>query len=129
MYNRNCMKIYIICPVRNVTEEQVQEIANYVASLELDGHQVHYPPRDVEQNDPTGWGIVTTHAMAMRNADRVDVFWDNTSKGSHADLGMAIIEKKWVKLVKSYQEDWDGKSYIKVMKIMETEYAKETENV
>lgn len=128
MYNKGSMKIYIICPVRNVTEEQIQEVADYVASLELDGHQVHYPPRDyVDPNDPTGFGIVTCHAIAMRNADRVDVFWDNTSKGSHADLGMAIIERKWVKLVKSYQEDVEGKSYIKVMKIMEIDYAKEVE--
>jgi hypothetical protein len=118
------MKIYVICPVRNVTEEQIEEVRDYVAQLEAEGHDVHYPPRDVEQDDPTGWGIVMGHGNAMKEADRVDIFWDKTSSGSHFDLGMAWSLEKDIKLVKTYQEDGEGKSYVKVMRQWE-----ETEHV
>ena len=113
------MYIYIVCPVRNVTLEQTKEIDNYVVSLEREGHKVHYPPRDVNQNDETGINIVDSHKAAMRDANRVDIFWDKTSSGSHFDLGMAIMASKDIKLVKTYQEDNAGKSYVKVMKILE----------
>lgn len=101
--------------------EQKEEIDNYVSGLEKDGHKVHYPPRDVNQDDPTGWGIVMAHRIAMKNCDRIDIFWDKTSTGSHCDLGMAIMDFKKVKLVKSYQEDSEGKSYLKVIKQLERE--------
>ena len=113
------MKIYVICPVRNVTEEQTEQIKQYVADLETEGHEVHYPPRDVNQECDTGWNIVTQHKAAMEACDRVDIFWDKTSSGSHFDLGMAFMANKAVKLVHLYQEDGAGKSYVKVMRIME----------
>ncbi len=113
------MYIYIICPVRNVTEEQKKEIEEYVAKLEAEGYKVHYPPRDVNQNSESGIGIIMGHKEAMEKVDRVDIFWDKTSSGSHFDLGMAIMANKNIKLVKTYQEDNPGKSYVKVMKILE----------
>ncbi len=113
------MYIYVVCPVRNVTKEQTQEIDDYVAELEREGHRVHYPPRDVNQDDETGINIVKAHMKAMKAVDRVDVFWDKTSSGSHCDLGMAIMADKPIRLVKTYQEDSAGKSYVKVIKIME----------
>ena len=114
------MYIYVICPVRNVTEEQTKEIADYVAALEKEGHRVHYPPRDVNQNDETGINIVGAHMAAMRAVNRVDIFWDKTSSGSHFDLGMAMANGKRIKLVKTYQEDNPGKSYVKVMQTIES---------
>lgn len=113
------MKIYIICPVRNITESQVAEIENYVAELEKQGYKVHYPPRDVNQNDETGYNICEAHRYAMYTCDRVDIFWDINSKGSHFDLGMAFALKKEWKLVKAFQEDNSGKSYLKVIKLVE----------
>lgn len=110
------MKVYIICPVRNVTDEQKQEIEDYVKKLEEEGNEVHYPPRDVEQDDPTGVGICDSHLAAMAVSERVDVFWDVESSGSHFDLGMAYAMRKILKLVKAYKEDNDGKSYLKVIK-------------
>jgi len=107
--------IYIICPVRNITKEQEKEIAHYVMEMELEGHTVHFPQRDVDQNDPTGTTICSLHAQAMTAATRVDVFWDRTSSGSHFDLGMAYILRKRIKIVKLYQPDSEGKSYVKVM--------------
>lgn len=82
-----------------------------------DGYDVHNPKYAVDQNDETGYGICLGHLEAMRIADRVDVFWDVTSKGSHFDLGMAFALKKPIRLVKLYQPDNEGKSYAKVMRI------------
>ena len=109
------MKIYLICPVRNITPEQQQEIFNYVVLLESKGQKVHYPPRDVDQEDPTGWTICKKHCEALIKSDEVHIFWDVSSKGSHFDLGMAFALDKKLKLVKAYQPDNEGKSYLKVI--------------
>lgn len=107
---------YIICPVRNISLEQQKEIDGYVLSLEKQGINVHYPPRDVEQNDPTGFNICFSHRQALLISDEVHIFWDINSKGSHFDLGMAFALGKKLVLVKSYQPDNEGKSYLKVIK-------------
>jgi hypothetical protein len=110
------MKIYLICPVRNITEEQNQEIKEYVELMERDGNKVHYPPRDVNQNDETGYNICLSHKTAIVSCDRVDIFWDVHSSGSHFDLGMAFSLNKKIKLVKAFIEDSNSKSYLKVIK-------------
>lgn len=109
------MKIHLICPVRNVTEEQQKEIDDYCAQLEKEGHVVHNPKYAVDQNDPTGLNICLGHYESMKISDRIDIFWDCDSKGSHFDLGMAFALGKKVKVVKLYKPDNDGKSYAKVM--------------
>ena len=122
------MNIYIICPVRSVTKEQQQEIDNYALSLEKEGHFVHNPKYAVDQNDATGWGICSGHLDFMRQADRVDIFWDVYSSGSHFDLGMAFALGKPVKLVRQYHEDGEGKSYAKVIMEMEARFAIQPNN-
>jgi len=111
--------IYIICPVRGLNEIQKTAIENYVALLERDGYQVHFPPRDVDQTDPVGLTICLGHLKALKKSDRVDIFWDVNSKGSHYDLGMAFALGKKLKLVKTYQPDTAGKSFLKVIKALE----------
>ena len=113
------MKIHLICPVRGVTEEQQKEIDDYAAQLEKEGHTVHNPKYAVDQDDATGMGICAGHLLSMQSANRVDVFWDVNSKGSHFDLGMAFALNKAIKLVKIYQPDNEGKSYVKVMQSIE----------
>ena len=115
------MKIFIICPVRNVTEGQQKEIDEYVEKLESEGHEVHYPPRDVDQSDPVGYDICSAHRKAMEESDRVDIFWDSKSTGSHFDLGQAFALGVPWKLVKTYQEDTEGKSFEKMIRKWEEE--------
>ncbi len=114
------MRVYLICPVRNISPGQQQEIEQYVYGLEINGYVVHYPPRDVEQNDPTGVDIVLAHRQAMKNCGRVDIFWDVNSSGSHFDIGMAIILGKKLRLVKAFQDDSEGKSYLKVIQELQS---------
>lgn len=108
--------IYLVCPVRNVTPELSEQIAKYVSNLEKLGANVHYPPRDVDQNDPTGERICRAHLAAMERATEVHVYWDVESKGSHFDIGMAYALGKKIVPVFCVRPD-SGKSYWKVMNI------------
>lgn len=86
------MKIYLICPVRNASKEQVDGMRAYVYRVEAEGHEVHWPQRDVDQrNDDGGVRICYEHRAAMHECDRVDIWWDPFSTGSHFDLGMAFM--------------------------------------
>lgn len=121
--------IYLICPVRNITPEQQTIIDEYVKHLEIKGFEVHYPPRDVDQDDPTGMGICLAHAEAMERCGYVHIFWDGKSTGSHFDLGMAFMAHKPVYLVQSFTPDNEGKSYFKVIREMEKWDMADLENV
>lgn len=106
------MKIKIICPVRKGTP---QEVTDYVAMLEHQGHKVHFPPRDTNQNDVTGVNICLNHFHAISEADEVHIWYDPTSQGVHFDLGMAFVLGKPLKLINDPPDNSD-KSYIKVIK-------------
>jgi len=86
-------KIFLICPVRFASEEEKQILADYVAGLENQGFQVHYPSRDTNQVDPTGgYQICTDNRKAIINADEVHLYWSKASQGSLFDLGVAFSE-------------------------------------
>lgn len=88
------MKIYIICPVRKATDEQLEIVKKHVALLEFQGHEVHYPPRDVNQ-DQSGFQICTEHALVMKaiaqESGEVHLFLFDKSTGSYFDAGMAFM--------------------------------------
>jgi len=83
-------KVYLICPVRNCSEEVQKQLEDYVSDLESNDYEVHFPPRDCKQ-DQSGIGICETHREAMVNCDEVHFWWDKDSKGSHFDFGMAFM--------------------------------------
>jgi len=83
--------VYLICPVRHCSDETMVAMDAYVKKLEDDDYKVHYPPRDVKQVDTTAHAICQAHVEAMRNVDEVHAWWDETSKGSHFDFGMAYM--------------------------------------
>ncbi len=83
-------KVYLICPVRNCGEEVQKQLEDYVLDLEANNYVVHFPPRDVKQ-DQTGFGICNAHRSAMADCDEVHFWWDKESKGSHFDFGMAFM--------------------------------------
>jgi nucleoside 2-deoxyribosyltransferase len=109
------VKIYLIMPVR-IADPGITALAQaHAEMLEREGHEVHYPPRDAPQDDPTGQAICETHRRAMQEADRVDVLWDIASKGSHFDLGMAYALGKSINPVLCVGDDPEGKSYWKAV--------------
>jgi len=108
-------KVYVICAVRNASEAEVALIRHDVKELREQGHAVHFPPDDVDQNDPTGQRICEEHLQAMLESDEVHVYWDVDSKGSHFDLGMAYALKKDIVPICIAQPDPPGKSYWKAV--------------
>lgn len=104
--------IFLICPVRNATESQKQRMEQYIKDLELAGAKVHYPARDTNQVDETGFRICSDNCDAVHWSDEVHIFWDKNSTGSLFDLGVAFAYKKPVKIVNIDEiEKTDGKSF------------------
>ena len=95
------MKIFIICPVRNMTETENTTILNYIKRLEDNGNIVHYPPRNTNQNDECGIRICLDNSNAIKESDEVHVYWNKDSKGSLFDLGMAFSMGKTIRLINS----------------------------
>ncbi len=93
------MNIYLVCPVRGVSEEEASFLDRQVALMEDLGHKVHYPPRDVDQSDPVGTEIVYSHKNAMKESDLVKIFYNPSSNGSCFDLGMAIMAQKPLQVI------------------------------
>jgi len=88
--------IFLIRPVRNCAPEFRASIEAYVAQLETQGHIVHDPPRDTNQNDRTGLRICKDNRAAIEAADEVHFIWDGASQGCLFDLGMAFALRKKV---------------------------------
>jgi len=81
-------KVFIICPVREAPPEIMEQIRAYVAKLETDGCQVHWPPRDTDQSDPHGINICLTNCDGIIDADEVHIWFDPASHGSDFDRGI-----------------------------------------
>ncbi len=93
-------KIYIICPVRNQTEEEGRLIRQYKHELELENFNVYYPPDNPNQNiDNIGLRILAEHRNAMSESDECHIYFNRGSMGSVFDLGMAFMAEKPLKLI------------------------------
>ena len=104
------MKVFLICPVRNASDEQKTEMVSYISDLEKVGSKVYYPARDTDQSDPTGYQICSDNFKGIENADEVHIFYDPKSAGSLFDLGMAFALGKPLKIVNQV-EPTEGKSF------------------
>lgn len=97
----------MICPVRNISKEELKKISEYVKNLEKQEHKVYWPPRDTNQNDPIGLRICTDNAKAIIEADEVHIWWNSNSKGSLFDFGMSfmcsILGKKKILLANPHE--------------------------
>ncbi len=80
--------VFLICPVREADEILKKLLSDYVAKLEAQGHKVHYPTRDTEQNDPSGgYKICRTNFRVLLDADEIHIWYDESSSGSKFDMG------------------------------------------
>lgn len=82
--------IYIVCPVRGVTEFQHELIEKYIHKLEEQGHTVYWPEIDTEQNAGT-FSICSNNQTAIEMSDEVHVYFEPTSEGSIFDLAMMAV--------------------------------------
>ena len=91
--------VFIICPVRGATEEEHNLLMEFIRKKETEGIKVHYPPRDTNQDDPVGYAICAQNREAIKNADKIYVYWNSKSEGSLFDLGMAFAMNKPIELI------------------------------
>lgn len=85
------MRTFLICPVRGHDKTETE---NIVKKLEDDGFTVHWPHRDTDQEDETGYRICCQNRDAIESADVIHLLWDGKSKGVLFDLGMAFAMGK-----------------------------------
>ncbi len=86
-------KSFLICPVRGVSMADTEVI---VERLEEDGYEVHWPPRDTDQEDHSGYRICKDNRQAIAEADVIHFVWDGKSQGCLFDLGIAFALYKSV---------------------------------
>lgn len=91
-------KIFIICPVRIATAEDVENLEAYTSRLEADGNRVHLPHRDTKQTG-TSLEINLQNFNAIKEADEVHIFYNNKSQGIHFDLGVCFALGKKIKVI------------------------------
>jgi hypothetical protein len=83
-------KVFVICPVRNVSEQTKKAIRDYVLKLEQSGVLVHWPSRDTNQDDPIGTNICQTNREAIYTSNEIHIWFDSNSEGSLFDIGMTF---------------------------------------
>lgn len=124
------MKYFLICPVRNATESQRQQMDTWIAQKESDGDAVYYPARDTNQNDSIGYRICRDNRHALASADKIAIFWDKTSQGSLFDLGMAFALEKPIEIINVDEiEPTESKSFSNMMIEWQTESNHRNTNV
>jgi len=111
------VRIFIISPVRNVSEPWRDGLLAYTHKLEMQGHKVYLPFRDTEQNDKTGFRICQDTEKAIFDADEIHIAYDGQSEGWLFDLGIAFAENKTIIPITGYfpPQDNKGKSYINMV--------------
>jgi hypothetical protein len=83
-------KIYIISAVRAANPQMRAALEAYADICEEAGHIVHLPHRDTNQ-EASELEICMENGAALQMADEIHVFYDQSSTGSHFDLGMAFM--------------------------------------
>ena len=122
--NSNDNKVFLICPVRNATEEQKKYIKEFVKEKNQSGIEVHAPHMHTVQQDMFGgYTICYQNANAIADSIEIDMYYDQSSTGSVFDLGVAYaLDKKLVVLnygdivfnendqIDSIVKDWNNRN-------------------
>lgn len=88
-------KIFLICPVRNASNEQRKWIEDYVLEKEKNGFIIHAPHLHTRQTDLFGgYAICKQNAEAVASSSEVNIYYDQSSTGSVFDLGVAYALNK-----------------------------------
>lgn len=118
--------IFIIHPVRNITEELKTSIQAYVKKLEAEGIKVYDPMRDTDQTDTVGLKICTSNMRAIVEADEVHIAWDGVSEGCLFDFGMVFALSKKIKLIPELfpSEEKGHKSFANMLRAYEEQRSK-----
>jgi|WetSurMetagenome_2_1015567.scaffolds.fasta_scaffold1204117_1 hypothetical protein len=111
--------VFLICPVREASDEQKKRIKAYIAKLKGEGKKVYYPADDtVQTGDDTGLRICQDNCRAIRKSREVHIFYDPKSEGSRFDLGIAFAFDKTLRIVNPDDfELTEGKSFANMITV------------
>jgi hypothetical protein len=91
----NGLDYYLIHPVYNLSEDLKKKLDSIVAAIEATGERVHYPIRNVDQDDDIGDRICSDHRAAMKKIKKgMKMWYDPVSRGSVFDVGMGFMARK-----------------------------------
>ena len=132
MVMENVMRVFFISPVNNISPETLEKTKAYVALLESQGRDVHWPHRDTKQDDLTGgYVICKTNFRMIEWAGAIHIWYDETSGGSKFDMGgtfmlIEILGRKKQIVIANEDEIPDEvkkrkKSFYKVFKRLQEE--------
>ncbi len=97
-------KIFLISPVRDASSKQIEEIEEYKRQCTNLGYKIYVPHLDTNQIDLLGgYAICRQNAKAIASSSEVHIYYDQKSKGSMFDLGVAYYFKKKLVLVNEDQ--------------------------
>lgn len=106
-------KIFLICPVRNATEEQKKWIEEFVVEKYNDGYTIHAPHLHTRQMDLFGgYAICMQNAEAVATSEEIDIYYDQSSTGSVFDLGVAYALHKPLRLLNNNEIVFDNNDFI-----------------
>ncbi len=119
-------KVFVICPVRNVTPKILEKIETYVAKLKNEGCDVYWPYRDTNQIDPSGGlEICRKNFSEIIRREEIHIWHDEASGGSKFDMGgvfMLVEMLGWNKKIVIANDaevvDNSAKSFYKVFKLL-----------
>ena len=120
-------KIFMICPVRDISQAEEKFLHDYLSRLEEAGHKVHYPPRDTDQDDNVGLRICSDNRAAIMDSDEIHIYYNPHSEGSKFDFGMVFMADKPLKLIN--REDVEmttHKSFQNVLLALDERYEGDT---
>ena len=106
-------KLFLICPVRNATDEQKRWIEDFVQEKYDAGYTIHAPHLHTRQVDMLGgYAICRQNAEAIASSQEVDIFYDQSSTGSVFDLGVAYALHKPLVLLNKDEIEFNPDDYI-----------------
>lgn len=108
------MKIFVICSVRGMDEEYRKKLEDHVTALEQEGHTVHLPHRDTNQ-EASGLEICSQNLNAIEEADEIHIFYSSKSQGTHFDMGCAFALGKCIKVIENETYDPAVKSFARML--------------
>lgn len=106
--------VFLISPVRNLTPEVEEHLAELVSDAEERDIILHWPKRDTDQSG-NGTTICQQNRQAIDEADEVWLWYDPNSQGSLFDIGIAWGLKKPLLLVGPIPERTEQKSFSNVI--------------
>ena len=86
--------VYMLCPVREATDDEKEFLLDYKKELEEKGLKVWYPADTPQEDETGGYRIVTDHCDEILDAKTSHIYWNETSTGSKVDLGSILIEHR-----------------------------------